>query len=527
MLAIVQKKLLQAQIGTMRGPASGDLGGTYPGPSVQKVKGVTPSAYILTILPAVDAPTTRTLLGLATIAATGSAADLAAGTIPVARYGSQSQNYVLAGPGSAGAGAATWRLLVAADIPALDASKITSGTIDPARLPSAAITSVTVVANQAARLALSVDIGDAAKQTDTGETYILQALPASTNSNWVLIGDISPDWTVISNKPTTLAGYAITDAQAIDAGLTSIAGLTGPGYLKASATDTFAMVTTIPWTDLSSVPAALAYTNLAQTWTFAQLFRAANGVRSENAATQDAIVVAGRAGGTGSYQVTLIPATLSAAQTATYPDASGTVMLRGSLTTYGLPMFGASGIFVDSGLTYDGSETVSVFCFIPGADPTTPNNADVWFATAGSQRNRVAGVSYTVAYLEMGTPFTAALVTNSPTAGCGYATGAGGTVTQATSKSTGVTLNKVCGTITLNAASLAANTGVAFTLTDSAITATDLVVCHHDSVGTLGAYGIVVTPGAGSATVTVRNLTSGALAEALVLRFAIIKAVTT
>ena len=115
---------------------------------------------------------------------------------------------------------------------------------------------------------------------------------------------------------------------------------------------------------------------------------------------------------------------------------------------------------------------------------------------------------------------------NGATSGIGYATGAGGTVTQATSKSPGVTLSRVCGTITLNAASLAANTSVAFTWTNTAILAGDFIAIQHDSAGTLGAYSIRVTPGSGTATVTVRNNTAGALAEAIVLRFAIIKAVT-
>lgn len=43
------------------------------------------------------------------------------------------------------------------------------------------------------------------------------------------------------SNPTTLAGYGITDAQGLDAGLTSIAGLTGAGVLTATATDSFAM----------------------------------------------------------------------------------------------------------------------------------------------------------------------------------------------------------------------------------------------------------------------------------------------
>ena len=82
---------------------------------------------------------------------------------------------------------------------------------------------------------------------------------------------------------------------------------------------------------------------------------------------------------------------------------------------------------------------------------------------------------------------TGLLSSSSPTAGIGYATGAGGTVTQITSKATGVTLNTVCGTITMNGAALAADTTVSFVLTNSAIAANDVVVIVHDSIGTLGA----------------------------------------
>lgn len=118
------------------------------------------------------------------------------------------------------------------------------------------------------------------------------------------------------------------------------------------------------------------------------------------------------------------------------------------------------------------------------------------------------------------------IVSSSPTAGIGYATGAGGTVTQATSKATGVTLNTVCGTITMNNAALAGDTTVSFTLTNSAIAATDVVIIQHDSAGTLGSYLVSCnTMAAGSCQVTVRNITTGSLSQAIVLRFAVFKAV--
>ena len=70
----------------------------------------------------------------------------------------------------------------------------------------------------------------------------------------------------------------------------------------------------------------------------------------------------------------------------------------------------------------------------------------------------------------------------------GYSTGTGGTVTQATSKSTGVTLSKRCGQITMNNAALSAAAEVSFTFTNSTIAATDVVVTAISSGATAGAY---------------------------------------
>ena len=78
----------------------------------------------------------------------------------------------------------------------------------------------------------------------------------------------------------------------------------------------------------------------------------------------------------------------------------------------------------------------------------------------------------------------------------------------------------------MNAAALAANTTVSFVLSNSTITATDLIVLQHTSVGTNGAYNINAFPGAGSATISVRNVTAGSLSEAIVISFAVINGVT-
>jgi len=108
----------------------------------------------------------------------------------------------------------------------------------------------------------------------------------------------------------------------------------------------------------------------------------------------------------------------------------------------------------------------------------------------------------------------------------GYTSAAQGTVTQATDKSTAVTLNKSAGRITMNAASLAANTAVSFTLNDNLISANDIIITNISAGGTSGAYTTYVSSmTTGSAVITLRNMTGGALAEAVVINFALIHCV--
>ena len=106
----------------------------------------------------------------------------------------------------------------------------------------------------------------------------------------------------------------------------------------------------------------------------------------------------------------------------------------------------------------------------------------------------------------------------------GYTAAAQGTVTQATSKSTGVTLNKSAGQITMNNAALAGATAVSFTLTNSLISTNDLLILNVGSVGTAVAYTVYTSSiSAGSAVVTLRNMTAAtSLSEAVVINFALI-----
>lgn len=114
-------------------------------------------------------------------------------------------------------------------------------------------------------------------------------------------------------------------------------------------------------------------------------------------------------------------------------------------------------------------------------------------------------------------------------AGLGYGTGAGGAVTQATSKVTACTLNKPTGQITTAADALAAGTAATFLFNNSLIAATDTVVVS-------GYWGAVdptnyriesfVSSGGGQAAIRVTNVTGGSRSEALVINFSVVKGAT-
>lgn len=125
------------------------------------------------------------------------------------------------------------------------------------------------------------------------------------------------------------------------------------------------------------------------------------------------------------------------------------------------------------------------------------------------------------------TPDSGKFTTLQATTSLGYTTGGGGTVTQATNKGTAVTLNAPSGKITMNNANLGAGATVFFTLNNTSLVATDgLIVNICGGSAAFGNYQVWAETGfAGQGVICVKNNTAGALAEALLLRFAVIKAV--
>ena len=109
----------------------------------------------------------------------------------------------------------------------------------------------------------------------------------------------------------------------------------------------------------------------------------------------------------------------------------------------------------------------------------------------------------------------------------GYTAAAQGTATQATDKSTAVTLNKPAGRITMNNASLTTATNATFTLNNSFISANDTVILTISGGQTTpGSYNVFANAlAAGSVSISLRNISGGTLSEAVVINFAILHCV--
>ena len=110
----------------------------------------------------------------------------------------------------------------------------------------------------------------------------------------------------------------------------------------------------------------------------------------------------------------------------------------------------------------------------------------------------------------------------SNTSGIGYSTGAGGTVTQITSRTTGVTINKISGSITLVSAAGSASYAT-FTVTNSTVAATDVIIVNQKA-GTDKYESWISNVNTGSFDITFAD-TSGTTTEQPVFNFAVIKAV--
>lgn len=208
--------------------------------------------------------------------------------------------------------------------------------------------------------------------------------------------------------------------------------------------------------------------------------------------------------------------TLGAGKTTTFDHTS--TFTTTDAQTYTFPTTSATLARTDAANTFTGHQTIE------GVTSTGATGTGAFvFATTPTLVTPVIGVA-------TGTSLavTGLLKTSSPTAGFGFATGAGGTVTQITSRATGVTLSKSCGTITTDTTSLAAAASATFTVTNTTVAIGDVPMVAIRS-GQINAKtnARVTAVAAGSFDITVLNGdATTAETGALILNFVILKAVT-
>ena len=113
------------------------------------------------------------------------------------------------------------------------------------------------------------------------------------------------------------------------------------------------------------------------------------------------------------------------------------------------------------------------------------------------------------------------LLLTSGTGGLGYGTGSGGVVTQLTSKTTAVTLNKPSGNITLHNSALASGATATFILKNSLITTLHrLKILGLGGIATHSAYNVWNTFGSnGTCAIYLKNISESTLTESLSIAF--------
>lgn len=184
------------------------------------------------------------------------------------------------------------------------------------------------------------------------------------------------------------------------------------------------------------------------------------------------------------------------------------------------------------GILPNGTGNIARVAVVNNSDPT--NSSEVSLAATSTDTRIESSLRGSGSYLPFTTyvggfknteqPIAGGLLVTSA-AGLGYGAGAGGTVTQATSKSTSVTLNKPCGLITMNNAALAAGGTALFTFSNSLIGEGDVLFLQLDSTGIASTadYNVWSSGGAGAAVVALKNISAGSLSEAVRLRFVLVK----
>ncbi len=132
----------------------------------------------------------------------------------------------------------------------LNASSITTGTIDPARLPALSLTATQTVADQAARLALTSEQaeGKIVVDADTGKSWsLVESGDPSDAGDWLQIGDRDIAIIDVSGLGTALSDLDEADVATLAASRPKIASLSEPLLIAELTTGLGTNGTVLDW----------------------------------------------------------------------------------------------------------------------------------------------------------------------------------------------------------------------------------------------------------------------------------------
>lgn len=305
---------------------------------------------------------------------------------------------------------------------------------------------------------------------------------------------------VSTDNTTKIATTAFVKAQGyLTSAVSSFNSRTG-AVLPASGDYTAAQVTNAA--DLSD----------ASQQTFAGSVGAGAGVNGGTGSPAGALL-----NSAGVFQVSRTGATGTAAFTITQPGAD--TQFRFIIDVNGRLQWGpGGGTATDTFLSRTSAGVVNL-----NADPPTNDNSHNVATTAFVKAQPYADKSSASVQV-----FSGGVQSASASGGFGYATGAGGTgsQTQALAPSTGVTINRPAGSITVTSVSLAPGASFNIKLNNSTVGPSDVLVVASEGV-TAGT--VLLTTGitsTGTVFITVYNISGGTITNNIVINFALVQSVT-
>jgi hypothetical protein len=418
------------------------------------------------------------------------------GTLTAA-WNTQTANYVLSGPTTGAAATPTFRALVAADIPSLSYVTSVSFTGGLITVATATTTPALTVAGTSGGIVYFSSASTWASSAVLAANALVKGGGAGVAPSTITTG--TGVLTALGVNTGSAGAFVVNGGDLGTPSAGTVTNLTGTASININGTVGATTANTGAFTSLSYTTTLTGGTGIIAIGTN-QFYKDASGNIGMGATPVGKLdVFASSGGGAG----TVVPVSITVGDT----SAGNLWPGDGTLST----VFNY----------FSGDGTNNGVRFRHGVGETNVSGSiSVWklqYRAAGGAINSYTGFSNALQVDTSGN------VLNTGSGGLGYGTGSGGTVTQGTSRTTGVTLNKTNGAITMFSAA-GSMVAATFTVTNSTVAATDTIILNQKSGTNLYIF-LVTAVAAGSFNITFYT-TGGVATDAPVINFSVIKAVT-